>query len=97
MAMPNISSVTAKPTVHRCHSRVWGESFWLKEQDINRYRALVTRVSRAISRYPPWEAMRVKAAYCPAEAFTKKLVRVAWKADRPAFLAVIPRVKDTAR
>ena len=41
--------------------------------------------------------MRVKAAYCPAEAFTKKLVRVAWKADRPAFLAVIPRVKDTAR
>lgn len=35
--------------------------------------------------------MRVKAAYCPAEAFTKKLVRVAWKADRAGVLGGDPQ------
>ena len=63
-------------------------------------REIKNRFLRSFLYYVPYvtlAAMRVKAAYWPAEALTKKLVSVAWKADNPAFRAVMPMVKATAK
>ena len=52
-----------------------GENFWLSEQLISRYRALVMSVMSAISTKPLSAAMTVKAAYSPAEALLSRLIR----------------------
>ena len=41
--------------------------------------------------------MTVKPAYSPAEAFVRRLAKKPWNGVRPAFPAVIPSEKDTAK
>lgn len=76
---------------------VSGGSFWLREQLIKRYRALVTNVMTATSQQLTPAAARVNRAYSPAEALLRALATMAWTAENPAFLAAMPRVKATAK
>jgi len=51
----------------------------------------------ATSRYVACAAIRVKAAYSPAEALFNRLARNPCMGVKPACLAAIPREKDTAK
>ena len=78
MDTPKTSSVTYQPRIGRVSiSPVSGRSFWLREKDINRYRALATACIMATSRYPAPADIRVKPTNSPAEAFSSRLERVA--------------------
>ena len=72
-------------------------SFWLNAHDIRKYRALIISSMTAISVYVASAAISVNPANSPADAWHVILARAACSAVNPAFLAAIPRVKDTAR
>ena len=72
-------------------------SFWLNAHDIRKYRALIISSMTAISVYVASAAISVNPANSPADAWQVILARAACSAVNPAFLAAIPRVKDTAR
>ena len=59
--------------------------------------ALSTCLLMIISKYEAFSLMAMNAAFSPAEAFTSRLVRKPWKAEIPAFAAMMPNEKATAK
>ena len=74
-----------------------GENFWASAQLMSRYLALAINVMIATSRYVACAAIRVKAAYSPAEALFNRLARKPCMGVKPACLAAIPKENDTAK
>ena len=66
-------------------------------QLIRRYRAFAIKVISATWKSVALAAIKVKAAYSPAEALFNRLAKKPCSGVRPAYRAAMPREKETAK